>query len=132
MLIEIPAGSFVKRSWRDGRWHVDFFSPLPSLFNYGHVPATRAEDGMPQDVVVMGRRLAAGTRLGVHPVARIRFTDQGVRDDKIVAVVVPRPLRGWETWLLRLFFQVYAAFKRLRGSPCSFEGLVEERPDQGG
>jgi inorganic pyrophosphatase len=125
VVIEISAGSFVKTAERDGKMVREFFSPLPSLFNYGYVASTRGEDGLPQDVVVLGRRLVRGCRLEAQTVGVVRFSDRGVRDDKLVATQDGRPVNRFERLLLVGFFSVYAAFKRLRygGEDCRFEGL---------
>jgi len=60
VLIEIPRGSFLKRG-STGR--IDFVSPFPCPFNYGSVPTHLGLEGDLLDAVVLGPRLAAGTRL---------------------------------------------------------------------
>ena len=125
VVIEIPAGSFVKTAEREGRLVREFISPLPSLFNYGYAVGIQGADGMPQDVVVLGPQLRRGQHVLVERVAVVRFSDRGLRDDKWVARVDTRPPSLWERTVLILFFTVYAAFKRLRygGAGCRFEGL---------
>ncbi|MHB2016402.1 MAG: inorganic diphosphatase [Candidatus Xenobia bacterium] len=127
VVIEIPAWSFSKTSMREGRLVREFLSPLPTLFNYGHVPNTIAGDGMPQDVVVLGPRLLSGSHVDVVPVLRVRFDDDGVVDDKLVATRTGRPASPLERLVLKLFFYVYAAFKclRYRRLTCRFLGLQE-------
>lgn len=123
VVIEIPAWTRTKQSWQDGRLTEEFRSPLPSLFNYGAAVGTVAADGCPEDVVVLGPRLAAGTRLEVHPIGTVAFWDEGVPDHKTVAAVQPRTLRFSEKVALWIFFATYAAYKRLRGRRCRFGGV---------
>jgi len=54
VVIEVPRGSFVNR---------DFISPLPCPFNYGAVPTLLGLEGDLLDAVVLGKRIAYGTRL---------------------------------------------------------------------
>jgi inorganic pyrophosphatase len=79
-VIEVPKGGFIK--WgADGA--VDYLSPLPCPFNYGSALNYHGEDGDPADVVVLGRRRSGGSS-GELPVwGRVRFVDQGQRDDKV-------------------------------------------------
>lgn len=45
---------------------------------------------------------------------RVRFLDRGQVDDKWVARLDGQPLRCVDHLMLRVFFAVYGAFKRLR------------------
>ena len=60
--------------------------------NYGIVPRTRAWDGDPLDVLVLGPSLPRGSVWAVRPVGLLRLTDAGERDDKILAVRPGAPL----------------------------------------
>lgn len=108
MLIEYPRWSAIKRR-SDGS--VDFVSPVPCPYNYGHVPGVLSGDGDPLDVVVLGPRLAAGTRVVVRVVGVVGFLDAGLADPKVIACVAgelsERQRRGIER-----FFAVYALAKR--------------------
>lgn len=107
VVIEYPRGSVIKRR-ADGR--IDFVSPLPCPYNYGHIPGVRSGDGDMLDAIVLGRRLPAGLRLQVPVVGRLGFTDAGLDDPKIVCSAAPLSLaqrRG-----LELFFVTYALWKR--------------------
>ena len=128
VFVEVPRGSFFKRELREGVLTVDYVSPVPSPFNYGCVPDTLAEDGDPQDVVVLGPRLDLGTRTRVPVVGVVRFVDAGQRDDKLVASLGP-PSTDQRRRLER-FFRVYARARRvlnavrgLRGT-TRFEGIT--------
>lgn len=108
VVIDVPRGSFVKRE-DDGS--VDFVSPLPSPFNYGHVPGTVADDGDAFDAVVLGPRLARGTRLSVAVRATVGFLDAGRDDPKWICSA--DPLSEAERRRVEAFFRRYAAAKRL-------------------
>ena len=124
--IDVPLGGFIKRR-DDGR--VDFVSPFPCPFNYGSVPGTRAGDGDRLDALVLGPRLARGSRVRATVVACVRFTDAGQDDPKLVCAAWP--LRGLDRARIVAFFTIYARAKallnRLRGKagPTRFGGLVE-------
>ncbi len=123
--VEVPRGSFVKRS---SAGHVDYVAPLPSPFNYGSVPGTRAPDGEPVDALLLGARCARDheARCGVWAV--VRFVDAGVPDPKLVCAVHPPSER--DLAVVVGFFRAYAALKsalnRLRGvrGRTAYEGLV--------
>lgn len=108
VIIDVPRGSFVKRG-DDGT--VDFVSPVPSPFNYGHVPGTAAPDGDRIDALVLGPRLARGTRLQVPTRGRIGFLDGGVSDPKWICA--DSPLSATDRRRVEAFFRVYARAKRL-------------------
>lgn len=99
-VVEIPAGTTAK--WEvtddDGNLHWDVEDGQPRMvqylgypLNYGMVPRTKlAEsmggDGDPLDILVLGDALPRGTVVPVRVVAVVRYTDDGERDDKLVAV----------------------------------------------
>jgi inorganic pyrophosphatase len=105
--LEVSRFSFVKRR-PDGRVH--FVSPLPTLFNYGSVPGTRAADGDPLDAVVLGPRRARGTLVRGTLLGVIDFVDHDVADPKLVVGDV---LRARDVRALEAFFRVYARAKRM-------------------
>lgn len=107
VVIEYPRGSFVKRR-SDGR--VDFVSPLPCPYNYGHVPGVMSGDGDPLDAVVLGPTLAAGARVELPVVAIVGFVDAGEEDPKVIFSA--EPLSPAQRRGLAVFFRVYAAAKR--------------------
>jgi inorganic pyrophosphatase len=123
VLIDHPRGSFVKRREDGG---VDFVSPLPSPFNYGSVPGTRAADGDREDAIVLGARVAAGTRVKLPVLGRVRFIDAGHEDAKWVC---GRSLGRADRLQLELFFRVYARAKRVLNAarrlpePTEYRGL---------
>jgi inorganic pyrophosphatase len=127
VVIEVPLGGFIKRR-DDGS--VDFVSPAPCPFNYGSVPGTRSGDGDRLDALVLGRRLARGTRVRTHVVGHVRFTDAGEDDPKLICS--ERPLSRIDRWRITVFFVVYARAKalinRLRGKtgPTRYGGIEKD------
>ena len=108
VVIDVPRGSFIKR---DDNGAVDFFSPIPCPFNYGHVPGTLAADGDAFDAVVLGPKLSFGSITKVVTRARIDFLDAGRSDPKWVCA--DAPLSGFQRLQVAGFFRCYAAAKRL-------------------
>ncbi len=124
MVIDSPRGSVVKRTDDGG---VDFLSPLPCPFNYGSVPDTVSGDGDRIDAIVLGTRLAAGTRVEVEVLAVARFVDAGEEDPKWICGEAP--LTGRARLQVSAFFRVYAIAKRAlnrargRSGATRYDGL---------
>lgn len=116
VVIEVPRGSFIKRG---STGHVDFISPFPCPFNYGSVPQLVGLEGDLLDALVLGSRLAFGTRVRVKAWGAVTLTDRGMVDDKLVCSHHP-PTRQERESVLR-FFRFYARCKGLlnvwRGRP---------------
>ena len=108
VVIDVPRGSFVKRG-DDGA--VDFVSPIPCPFNYGHVPGTLAADGDALDAVVLGPRLSLGSTANVSTRARVDFIDAGHSDPKWICAGAQ--LSRFERLQVAGFFRSYAVAKRL-------------------
>ena len=116
VVIEVPRGSFLKRSLGGS---IDFVAPLPCPYNYGAVPTLLGLEGDWLDALVLGPRLAFGTRLRVQAWGAITLTDRGLCDDKLICSV-QRPTPAQVLSVLR-FFRFYARCKGLlngwRGRP---------------
>ena len=80
-MVEVPRGSFLKRG---STGHIDFVSPLPCPFNYGAVPTHLGMEGDLLDALVLGPRLALGTRRHILAWGAVTLTDRGMSDDKLV------------------------------------------------
>lgn len=106
VVIEIPKGSFLKRG---STGHIDFVSPLPCPFNYGSVPDYIGLEGDLLDALVLGPRLAAGTRIRTRAWGAVTFTDRGMSDDKLVCAA-HAPSAAQCDRVLR-FFRLYARCK---------------------
>ena len=81
VVIEVPRGSFLKRG---STGHIDFVSPLPCPFNYGAVPTHLGMEGDLLDALVLGPRLALGTRRCINAWGAVTLTDRGMSDEKLV------------------------------------------------
>ena len=108
VVIEVPRGSFLKRG---STGHLDFVSPLPCPFNYGSVPSHLGLEGDLLDALVLGPRLARGTRVRVKAWGAVTLTDRGMCDDKLVCSYTP-PSPAQCRFVLA-FFHTYAACKGL-------------------
>lgn len=108
VMIEIPRWSFLKRG-STGR--LDFVSPLPCPFNYGSVPRYLGLDGDLLDAVVLGPRVARGTRVESSVIGSVGLSERGMYDDKLICSA--RPITRAQRFRIVAFFHVYGAAKRL-------------------
>ncbi|MGL6109543.1 MAG: inorganic diphosphatase [Rubrivivax sp.] len=108
VVIEVPRGRFLKRG---STGTIDFVSPLPCPFNYGAVPTLLGLEGDLLDALVLGPRLAYGTRLRIKAWGAVTLTDRGMSDDKLICCEHP-PSTAEIQSVLR-FFRFYAQCKRL-------------------
>ncbi|MBI3153996.1 MAG: inorganic diphosphatase [Burkholderiales bacterium] len=125
VVVEVPRGSFLKR---DAAGRVRFVSPLPCPYNYGAVPSMLGLEGDLLDALVLGPRLALGTRLRVRAWAAVTLSDRGMVDDKLICSAQP-PSADEIDRVLR-FFRFYAGCKgllnrvRRRRGRNACEGLI--------
>ena len=106
LFIETPRGSFVK--WNESG-EVDFVSPLPCPFHYGHVVGFQGGDGDPLDALYFGPLNDAhvdGRVVGV-----VRFVDNNQQDDKWI--FSDQKLSKRHGWMIRGFFSIYALCKNM-------------------
>ena len=131
IIIETPKYSFWKYRRTEKGYEKAFFSPLPTIFNYGLIEGTESPDGMEEDVVVLGPHLPKGSTLERESFDGIvRFLDDSVRDDKKVIYISG----FYPPFLLAFYFRLYALFKVflyafLEGkfAKCKFEGIVLQK-----
>jgi inorganic pyrophosphatase len=104
-VVEIPAGTTAKfevdeangvlrwqKKREDGsRRAIDY---LPYPVNYGMVPHTRSADGDPLDVLVLGRGVERGHVTATKIIGVMMMEQDGIRDDKLIAVPVEPALRN--------------------------------------
>lgn len=116
VVIEIPRWSFLKRGSTGA---VDFVSPLPCPCNYGSIPDRLGLEGDLLDAVVLGPRLARGTRLHIPARAAVGLAERGLYDDKLICS--HRPISHATRARLMVFFRLYITMKRglnlVRGLP---------------
>jgi len=127
IIIETPKYSFWKYNKTEKGYEKVFFSPLPTIFNYGFVEGTESADGMEEDVVVLGPRLPKGSTLEREAFdGVVKFLDDSMRDDKRIIYV-----SGFHSpVLLAYYFRLYALFKVFlyifregKLTKCRFEGI---------
>lgn len=84
-----------------------YYSPIPIPFNYGCMPNSIGEDGMPQDIIVVGHKMKQGTEILLGLIGEVEFEDNGEKDTKYIAS------NDGERHELRihLFFKIYEKAK---------------------
>ncbi len=95
-VIEVPKGSKIKYELdkKSGLIKVDriLFSAVFYPENYGFIPRTFAADGDPLDILVLGQEpVVPLSIMKARPIGLIPLVDQGVEDDKIVAIHADDP-----------------------------------------
>ena len=108
VVIEIPRGSFLKRG---SNGQLDFISPLPCPFNYGSVHNYIGGEGDLLDAVVLGPRLAPGSRVTVTAYGAVGLAERYMYDDKLICGT--RPLTATQRRGVLAFFYFYALCKGL-------------------
>lgn len=129
VVIETPKYSFFKYN-RSGEHYIKvFFSPVPTIFNYGYIEDRKGADGMEVDAVVLGPRMAQGTVMEFSCCQGVvRFMDDSVKDDKYLFYI-----DGFNSsQVISSYFKLYALFKtfvylisKKRMSECKFLGIEE-------
>jgi inorganic pyrophosphatase len=95
-VVEVPLGGVNKYEY-DKKLHVfrldrTLYSPVHYPGDYGFIPSTLASDGDPLDVLVLVDNASfPGCVMEVRPVGVLEMLDQGVRDEKVLAVVSNDP-----------------------------------------
>jgi inorganic pyrophosphatase len=96
VIVEVPVGGHPIKYEMDkdaGTLVVDRFLYTPMTYpgNYGFVPHTLSEDGDPIDVLICNTRpLVPGCVINVRPIGVMVMEDDGGKDEKILAVPVPK------------------------------------------
>ncbi|MBP1909815.1 inorganic diphosphatase [Methanolobus bombayensis] len=131
VVIETPKYSFFKYNKQGSCFVKEFLSPIPTIFNYGFIKGSLADDGMEKDVVVIGPRVPQGTVLDIdefHGV--VKFVDDSLEDNKQILCMggfYSKPI-------FYFYFHLYATFKILyylilkrKISNCRFNGIEWHR-----
>jgi len=140
VVVEIPAGTNDKwevdkatgrLEWErvEGQPRVVRYLAYPG--NYGMIPRTRLPrerggDGDPLDVVLLGPAVPRGSVVSARPIGVLKLTDDGERDDKILAVATDGPFEGLDAHypgvrhIIETWFTNYKGTGRL--SSAGFEG----------
>jgi len=134
IVIETPKYSFLKYRKTERGYEIAFFSPIPTIFNYGFIEGTTGPDGMEEAVVVLGPRLQRGSTLEREDFDGIvLFLDNSIRDDKRLVYI-----SGFRSpILLSFYFRLYAlfkiflyAFRERKLTKCRFEGITDLKDKQ--
>ncbi|WP_454852417.1 inorganic diphosphatase [Rhizobium binxianense] len=102
VIVEVPVGGQPIKYEMDkeaGALIVDRFLYTPMTYpgNYGFVPHTLSEDGDPVDVLICNTRpLVPGCVINVRPIGVMVMEDDGGKDEKILAVPVPKLTRRYD------------------------------------
>lgn len=108
VIIEIPRGSFLKRG---SSGEIDFVSPVPCPFNYGSIHQYIGGEGDFLDAVVLGPRLAIGSKVQVGAYGAVGLSERFMYDDKLICSYAP--VTASERRHVLLFFRIYAFCKGL-------------------
>ena len=133
-VIEIPYGAVNKYEY-DKTLHVfrldrNLHSPVHYPGDYGFVPSTLSEDGDPLDVLVLVDSPSfPGCLMEVRPIGLLQMLDQGIPDEKILAVGRSNP-RYADVWnyteiyphMLREITHFFAIYKDLEGKRVEVKG----------
>jgi inorganic pyrophosphatase len=134
VVIEIPKGGINKYEY-DKQLHVfrldrNLHSPVHYPGDYGFLPSTLAEDGDPQDVLVLVAEPSfSGCVQTVRPIGMMEMLDQGVPDEKILCVGKNNP-RYKDVWnyteiyphMLKEITHFFAIYKDLEGKRVEVKG----------
>lgn len=119
VVIEVSRGSFIKRG---SRGQFDFLSPLPCPYNYGSVDQYIGGDGDYLDALVLGPRLARGSRVRVRALGAVGMSEREIYEDKLVCAT--RSVSAAERRSVLLFLRWYARCKSLLNAMRGKAGRV--------
>jgi len=133
-VIEIPKEGTQKFEY-DKELHVfkldrNLHSPVHYPGDYGFIPSTLSEDGDPLDVLVLVDAPSfPGCVMQVRPIGLLEMLDQGVPDEKVLAVGKNNP-RYADVWnyseiyphMLKEMTHFFAIYKDLEGKRVEVKG----------
>src|SRR2546421_11971425 len=134
VVIEIPLQSINKYEY-DKKLHVfrldrNLYSPVHFPGDYGFLPSTLSHDGDPLDVLVLVDSPSfTGCVMEVRPIGVLDMLDQGVHDEKLLAVGKSNP-RYKDVWnfseiyphMLREITHFFSIYKDLEGKRVEVKG----------
>jgi inorganic pyrophosphatase len=134
VVIEIPAEGINKYEY-DKQLHVfrldrNLYSPVHYPGDYGFVPSTLSDDGDPLDVLVLVDAPSfPGCVMQVRPIGLLKMLDQGVLDEKVLAVGNKNP-RYTDVWnyseiyphVLKEVTHFFSIYKDLEGKRVEVKG----------
>src|SRR5271168_3957286 len=133
-VIEIPAEGINKYEY-DKKLHVfrldrNLYSPVHYPGDYGFIPSTLSDDGDPLDVLVLVDAASfPGCVMEVRPIGILEMLDQGILDEKVLAVGKGNP-RYHDVWnyseiyphMLKEITHFFAIYKDLEGKRVEIQG----------
>jgi inorganic pyrophosphatase len=144
VIVEIPKGSRNKYEYGKelGVIKLDrvLFSSLHYPGDYGLIPRTFYDDGDPLDALVMiNEPTFPGCIIEARPIGLFKMLDQGVADDKVLAVPASDPIfAGYrdigdipQHFLKEVahFFEVYKDLEGKRAKPIGWEPAAEAKTE---
>ena len=134
VIIETPKGSRNKFNYDEGTGLFKLGGVLPAgasfPFDFGFVPSTLGGDGDPLDVLVLVDAPSfPGCVMQVRPIGLLEMLDQGVPDEKVLAVGKNNP-RYADVWnyseiyphMLKEMTHFFAIYKDLEGKRVEVKG----------
>src|SRR3989440_11951852 len=133
-VVEIPLEGINKYEY-DKKLHVfrldrNLYSPVHFPGDYGFLPSTLSHDGDPLDVLVLVDSPSfTGCVMEVRPIGVLDMLDQGVHDEKLLAVGKSNP-RYKDVWnfseiyphMLREITHFFSIYKDLEGKRVEVKG----------
>jgi inorganic pyrophosphatase len=133
-VIEIPLEGINKYEYdkKLGVFRLDrnLYSPVHYPGDYGFIPSTLSEDGDPLDVLVLVDAASfPGCVMDVRPIGLLDMLDQGVHDEKVLAVGKNNP-RYRDVWnyseiyphMLKEITHFFSIYKDLEGKRVEVKG----------
>ena len=134
VVVEIPLQSVNKYEY-DKKLHVfrldrNLYSPVHFPGDYGFLPSTLSRDGDPLDVLVLVDAPSfPGCVMQVRPIGLMEMLDQGVLDEKVLAVGKNNP-RYTDVWnyseiyphMLKEITHFFSIYKDLEGKRVEVHG----------
>lgn len=136
-VVEIPKNSQNKYEVdkKTGMLSLDrvLYSPIHYPADYGFIPETKAEDGDPADVLVLGSDpLFPGCVVRVRPIGMLNMIDAGEQDNKILGVQADNPrfdnikdisdIEKFHTHHLKEIAHFFQTYKELQGKIAVISG----------
>jgi inorganic pyrophosphatase len=143
MVVEIPLQSSNKYEYdkKLGVFRLDrnLFSPVHFPGDYGFLPSTLSHDGDPLDVIVLVDAPSfPGCIMEVRPIGVLDMLDQGIHDEKLLAVGKSNP-RYKDVWnyseiyphILREITHFFSIYKDLEGKRVETKGWQDASAARG-
>ena len=133
-VVEIPAGSIDKLEynydtkdivevWEKGNRRIINYIGYP--VNYGFLPKTLSGDNDPLDILVLGNQISTGSIVRVKIIGGMDFTDNGLKDYKIISILSPDNFNYKDEADKEYFNQLYYKVDRLSDLENNFRGIID-------